>query len=148
MAKGYELDVTHFVGLLAKYNYSASASLQPLKVAYNNYMKLITAFKLTIVSSLCQHFTPVSIFSSRPSSHLNVVCSARKKCVHFIQYGSGNRRCYNDFITPPSSPIPFVPHLVLRDVYITLGSSPSHPQNWFSLSHVLGYSNIGNSGRG
>ena len=148
MAKGYKLEITHFVGLLAKYNYSASASQQPLKVVYNNYMKLITAFKLTIVGCLCVHITPLSIFSSRISSHSNVVCSARKKCIHFIQYGSGNRMCCCDLITPPSSPIPFVLHHVLRDVYITLGSSPSHPQNWFSLSHVFGYSNNGNSGRG
>ena len=107
MAKGYKLEITHFVGLLEKYNYSASASLQPLKVAYNNYMKLITAFKLTIVSCLCVQITPLSIFSSRISSHSNVVCSARKKCIHFIQYGSGNRRCISDLMTPQSSPIPF-----------------------------------------
>ena len=147
MAKGYKLVITHFVELLANYNYSASASQQPLKVAYNNYMKLITAFKLTVKRCHCVHITPLSISSSRHSSHSNIVCSARKKCIHFIQYGSGNRRCYSDLIIPPSSLIPFVPHLVPRDVYITLGSIPSHPQNWFPFSHVLGYSNIGNSGR-
>ena len=142
--KGYKLVITHCVRLLAKYNYSASASLQPLKVAYNNYMKLITAFKLTIVSCLCQHFTPLSIFIIRLSSHSNVVCSASSQNT---QYGSGYIRCSGE-VSPLSSPILFVLHLVPRDVYITLGSSPSHLQTWFSLCHGLGYINIGNSRRG
>ena len=142
MAKGYKLVITHFVGLLAKYNYSASASLQPFKVAYNNYKKLITAFKLTIVSCLCLHITPLSISSTRLSSYSNIVCSTS---IQFPQQDSGYKS--NDLI-PRSSPIPFVLHLVLRDVYIRLGSSPSHLQNWFSLSHIFGHSNIVNLGRG
>ena len=44
MAKGYKLVITHFLGLPAKYNYSALPRphivfcLQPLEVGYNYYI--------------------------------------------------------------------------------------------------------------
>ena len=49
MAKGYKLVITHFLGFLAKYKYSASASprshivfcLQPSVVGYNYFIHVV-----------------------------------------------------------------------------------------------------------
>ena len=101
--------------------------------------------KLTVKSSLCLHYTPHSISSSRHCSHSNIVFSA---CIQSSQNGRGCRRWGGDLTAPDSTPISSVLQCILRDGHITLGSGPSHSQNWSSLSHCLEQSNTSHLGRG
>ena len=101
--------------------------------------------KLTVKSSFCLHYAPHSISSSRHCSHSNIVFSA---CIQSSQNGRGCNRWGSSLAAPDSTPISFVLQYILRDVHITLGSGPSHSQNWSSLSHCLEQSNTSHLGRG
>ena len=83
--------------------------------------------KLTTKSSLCLLYTPLSSSGSRHCPHSNVVFSAS------IQSSQNSRRCRRwawegSCTAPRPCPTSSVLHLVPRDVHISLGSGPGHPQ--------------------
>ena len=85
--------------------------------------------KLTVKSSLCLLYTPLSSSQFRHCSHSNIVFSAS---IQSSQKSIGCRRWAweRSCTAPRRCSTSSVLHLVPRDGQIALGGGPGHPHNW------------------